>query len=318
MKNKQQPLIHFLFGSDEREKERYITRITSQYPDINTGFGIFKFDLKTDALTDIVSTARTFPFGSSLQIVSVRVSKKLLAADKKILEAYCKNPPEFTLIFFNITIDNSGMDSVDMGMNTVVFQSDAGAKDMRAVVVKRLKEEGKSIVRDALQVFLARCGKERSAVCQQLDYLLLYVGVREQVTVDDVCAVVRDVLSYDNFTLANAMVARQFDRVLAIVRDSIVSGMSVQDIMGMVRWQLRRMYEAKCLYMQGERSGAIAKQLRIGPSFIDGFMKNLNTFQLRDVERAIEYLTRLDYEIKTGKIDADIGIETYFIELVMV
>ncbi|MBN1493376.1 MAG: DNA polymerase III subunit delta [Candidatus Omnitrophica bacterium] len=305
--------IHLVTGSEDTLKQHYIQAIFDEHPSLDRELCVFKYDLKATGLEEIFSRARNVPFGSDVQIFIIRCSKELLKGEQALLEEYLNNPPGFTVLIFEGG-EQVGFKGLDRKGITVRFDSDKQAPNLRDIVVTRVKEEKKGISAAALRLFLERCGQEAERVYAYLDYLLLYTAHKELITDDDVKTVVSESISYGNYDLVNALVARQCDRMLEIFRDATENGMSPQDIMGMINWQLRRVYEAKIMLNNGNSRTEISKQLRIGHSFIDSFIHMIQKFDTSDIEKAIRNLAELDCAIKTGQSDALLGLEKYFME----
>jgi DNA polymerase III delta subunit len=308
-------LIHFLTGSEDSSKQKYVEEILLQHPDLNRDLCVFKFDLKVTPIEEVMSKARTFPFGSEVQIIMVRFGRKMNKAEMSILQEYLDGPVPFSIVICDGSDDIDFKDLDRKGITTR-FDSDKQVVDLRAIVLRRFKDENKRISSSALRLFLDRCGEEVGRVYTCLDYLILFAGDKGEITENDVRTVVAESISYGSFDLANALVAKQSDRVLEIFRDATEHGISPQDIMGMVHWQLRRVFEAKVMLFHGRSREDIRKELRIGPSFLDGFISTIQRFDMAAIEKAIRGLTDLDYAIKTGKSDVQLGLERYFLELV--
>jgi len=308
-------LIHFLLGSDNYQKETYIKTLLKNNPNLDVNFSVQKFDLKEQLLSEVFSQARTFPFGSSQQVFIVRLSKKLTVADKKLLGSFLEEPPAFTHIIFDIIDDAFDSKGVKGNSYCKVFDSNVGSDDVRSIILSRIKQAGKSITNEALRLLLKQYPGDSDWIINYLDYLLLYIGDRPEVNEGDVKTIVPETISYGSFDLVNALISRQFDRVLEIFRDSVEHGHSIHDVMGLIHWQLRRVYEAKLKLLAGENPQVIGKELRIGSFFLNNFLKDVNRFDLLQIEKALEELASLDDSIKTGKVTGSMAIEKYFVEM---
>ena len=135
------------------------------------------------------------------------------------------------------------------------------------------------------------------------------------IEVSDVKETVKESVTYGAFDLANALAEKNFDRVLEIARDYLDKGTSVQELLGSVHWQVRRLYLAKQLLEDKVDRKTFASTIRIGNYFVDGFIKKLGEFEKTQLELALSRLTDLDAHIKTGKVDPIIGLEKYFAEV---
>jgi len=307
------PSIHFLFGSNSSQKEQYLKRLLSKHPEIDAEFGLVKYDLKNQSLSEIFSQARTLPMGSSLQILRVRVSRKITTPEKKQIVAYAENPAPFSILLFEIMDASLDSKTASKIPGAVVYDSERSIEDPRRLILSELKEADKQITSQALNLFLSKCGGDSQWAASHVEHLVLYTGDRKMITEEDVGEIVPEALSYGSFDLVNALVSKQFDRVLEIFRDALDHGASPGDLMGLIHWQLKRLYEAKRFLLGGTSREVISKKLRIGSYFLNNFLRDVNRFNLADIEKAIEQLALLDFSIKTGKVEGKIGLEKYFV-----
>ena len=79
--------------------------------------------------------------------------------------------------------------------------------------------------------------------------------------------------------------------------------------------QFRIMYQAKELYSKGYSGNDIAKILDIHPYRIKLALEKNYNYSSKKLLSYLEALANLDYSIKTGMIDASLGLELFIMEV---
>lgn len=317
-KHSDEQRIYFLLGDEYTQKQEYIHSLVAACPGVSPEFGIFKADLKSDSLSETLSRARNLPLCSEKQLFIVTVPKKFTRQEKEQVVEYCVAAPSFSVLIFDCLQRDKLPTALEKNAAVVVYDSDREECPLEEVVQRRIQVRGKTIAADARAELIRRIGDDRDELLHAVEYLLLYVGTRGTITRQDVTALVAESLAYGDFDLVNALVSRDFNRALAIFRDMTETGSSVQEIMGVVLWQLKRIYRAQRMMMRQVPKQEIARALRIGPSFITAFLHNIKKFPYEHIIRAITQLAELDNAVKTGRVDEEAGLEAFFVRLTTV
>jgi DNA polymerase-3 subunit delta len=114
-------------------------------------------------------------------------------------------------------------------------------QDTEAFIRNRLREEGKTMTDDALEVFRELVAVDRREIANELEKLFLYVGKRREITGDDVraiCSASRPAVIWD---LVEALGARRAPAAIRALECLLEAGESPIGVLMMLAGQFRLM-----------------------------------------------------------------------------
>ena len=90
---------------------------------------------------------------------------------------------------------------------------------------------------------------------------------------------------------------------------------SVQDtaIISMLISKYQEMYNVNILLKGGLNQGALAELFGISPGRAFYMIKNAKSYHINNIKENLDLLNELELNIKSGKIDQNLGLELYFL-----
>jgi len=307
-------LIGDPFLLEEKEKE-LLAQIAAKHPG-----DIFRqsLSLEDNSLGSILTQARTFPFLAGSQFLRIGDIDRLRDDDVDMLDAYLKNPPPATYLVFeteNADLKNSiaaclrkygevvsltGKDRKAMGSRFIREKLKHSGKTMAPAVLRRLEE-----IIAAAPVFFDTV----------LDPLVTYACERTEITGEMLDLFEEKFSSADGFDLAGAIASRRTADALRLARELLDNNArDFPDLVGILHWQLRRMWQACVLLEEGESESFVLKKCRITHKQPGIFIKQVKGLERTKIESSIEGLFRLDWDFKTGQADGIAAIESWIIQ----
>jgi DNA polymerase-3 subunit delta len=133
------------------------------------------------------------------------------------------------------------------------------AQDLDALVRDMVREAGATITGEAREALVERLGADRALSRGEIEKLLLYVGTRREIGVEDVEAVVGDVseLAIERITFAAA--AGEVQRAVAECGRAVSAGESPQTIIAATQRHFQRLHRARAAV---DRGGSLDEALR--------------------------------------------------------
>jgi DNA polymerase-3 subunit delta len=175
------------------------------------------------------------------------------------------------------------------------------AQDLDALVRDMVRTAGAKISTDARQALVDRLGADRALSRGEIEKLLLYVGDRTEIGVEDVDAVVGDVseLALERITFAAA--SGQVQRAVTECGRAVSSGESPQSIIAAVQRHFQRLHRVRSAVDRGSSLEDALRQMRPPLHFKqkDAFAtqcRNWNTARLSDA------LTRISAAAKSARL----------------
>ena len=276
------------------------------------------FQLSEVSLEEILTQARTLPFLASAQVFRLREAEELKKADLELLAKYLEHPaPSSYLIFEADELDkNHGLVKTMETTGKVFFLEERQKKSVaQHFIQEKLKYAGKSISPAAL----ARLGEafEDNPIFlnSALDRLITYAGKKPQITEAMVEMFEENFNRINVFDLCQALAARETAKALRLLREWLDEESEDETkLVGLLHWQIRRLWLAKVLLEKGENPNQVFKKCKIPPYQTSSFMQQLQFFSREKIEQIAEDLFRLDGKLKTGQLDPAAALEAWLVQ----
>ncbi len=324
--NKHSHLI-LAVGDPYRSKDILEKKLAQLIPNSDSN-SLRRFYAKDADWNEILETARTFPFLSEKQVIWIKQAELMDEDDINLLDAYFSNPAPFTWFFFEADSlkDKKRLRNWIEKKNgeMFLFESEKGGRGQ-----KNRSDESRSFIREkmktlkiqaapgAIKMLEQSCGNHFLFLDHVLEKLSLKIGPGETFTEKDVEMLTEEMEDSTGFDLAEALASKKISRVMEIYF-SLYEGDPYQgpaELMGLLNWQIRRMYEAKRLLKRGASRQEISSKVRMSPYFFDRFMSQVNTFDEKKLEESFHLLFRTDQAVKTGKASVSASLEMLLLRL---
>lgn len=313
-------MIYAFYGNEPFLINKEISKIIK---DNNiSDFNISNYDLSEFSLQDIIDDALT---------VSLFDEKKAIVVNN----AY---------IFTGTTIKKDKEDNLDTLLEyfehinpdtVIIFISNSEKLDERKKIVKALhkyatiKEFSKNanpnnIVKEWLKdyqidykdinLLIDRVGTNLGILEQEVEKIKIYKDQDKKITKEDILSTTTKNIDVDIFELINKIVEHDTEHAIEIYYEMLKRNEEPIKILIILANQFRIMYQAKELYSKGYSGNDIAKILDIHPYRIKLALEKNYNYSSKKLLSYLEALANLDYSIKTGMIDASLGLELFIME----
>lgn len=313
-------MIYAFYGNEPFLINKEISKIIK---DNNiSDFNISNYDLSEFSLQDIIDDALT---------VSLFDEKKAIVVNN----AY---------IFTGTTIKKDKEDNLDTLLEyfehinpdtVIIFISNSEKLDERKKIVKTLhkyatiKEFSKNanpnnIVKEWLKdyqidykdinLLIDRVGTNLGILEQEVEKIKIYKDQDKKITKEDILSTTTKNIDVDIFELINKIVEHDTEHAIEIYYEMLKRNEEPIKILIILANQFRIMYQAKELYSKGYSGNDIAKILDIHPYRIKLALEKNYNYSSKKLLSYLEALANLDYSIKTGMIDASLGLELFIME----
>ena len=149
----------------------------------------------------------------------------------------------------------------------------------------------------------------------EVDKLLAYVNYARPVEVDDVeMAAAFASGQGDYFTFMDAIAARNGRKAMDMLQKLLDEQDAVPLFFSLVS-HFRLVLQAREIYEHGGKDETVAKRLHIHPYRAKKTTMQARSLSLAALEQMYLRLQQLDLEIKTGRIDGELALETLVLEL---
>ncbi len=281
------------------------------------------YDLENSSLKEIIDDASIMSlFGEKKAIIvensyifTGTTNKKFPEQDVDILLSYLQNINKDTYLFF--IINKESIDKRKKIVNELkkrgVIKEFAPLIEQKSYVMSMLKPY--QIEEKDASFLIDRVGNQLSILEQEIEKLKTYKNKDLQITRKDIVDVTCKTVDIDIFALIDNIVVKNKEKALESYTEMIKLGEEPIKIIIMLANQFRMMYQAKQLSKKGYSEKDIASSLNVHPYRIKLSLEKSHHFQETILLSYMKQLALLDYEIKSGKIDKNIGLELFILSI---
>lgn len=175
-----------------------------------------------------------------------------------------------------------------------------------------VKRRNATIDDDALELLLSRLDDSLNNVVLEVEKLCLY---NKHITYEIVDKLVSKPLDENVFALTSAILQRNRQKMFSIYKDLMILNEEPIKLIVLIAGQMRLIYQVKLLDRKGYNDKEIGKILGVNPYRLKYIRQEGKDFDLNELLECLDALSKLDVEIKTGKMDKKMGLELFMIRI---
>ena len=171
----------------------------------------------------------------------------------------------------------------------------------------------KTFAPGAMDLFLERTGSELRNIAMELNKLAAFTGSKREIDEQSIHAVTVRALHADIFALTDAAVLGNTPQAMTLLKDLLAAGEPALRILAMVGRQFRLLGEARDLITSGENN--LVSALKLHPYAAERLALQARKTDEARIRRAVDLLVRCELDIKSGRIEAVLALETLVVAL---
>jgi len=303
----------YLFYGDERYLVRhYADSLVTAIGDADNFEGAVPVE-------KIMMAADALPFFTEKRLVRVRDSKLLVSgrkADSEAMTAYLPQVPDSTiLIFMESEVDRRGRLFKKAAEIGVVMECETPSpQTLTAWLSRMFKERGKTIDPTAANLLLRYGAHNMTTLVQETEKLTAYVGENSSITTHDIQAICSPTLQTRVFDLIGAMGNARTPEALNMYHNMLIMKEQPLMILAMIIRQFRIILKVKAAEVKRMPKAQMTKALGLRSFVIDEALSQGRRFNIQRVINALEDCQDTDIKIKSGLINAEVGIELLILQ----
>lgn len=307
--------VYLLYGEERYLVEHY-TRVFSDKL-INADNLLMNqdvFDGKEIPADRIMDAANTLPFLCDVRLVYVRDSKLFTAGrknDTETLAAYLPNIPETTvLVFVETDVDKRNRLYKRVAeLGRVAEFVTPPDRELVEWIGNVFKKKGKQIRNENAVKLLRTVMRNMKALYVEADKLGDYVGDRTEITAMDIETVCSPSLETRVFDLVAAVGSGQTENAYRMYRNMLLMKEQPLMILTMIARQFKLILTCKNCMEKHMPPAAIARELELRSFVVDECLRQGRYYTTEQLLAALVDCQDTDILIKTGLLNADIGVE---------
>jgi DNA polymerase-3 subunit delta len=313
-------MIYLFYGPEEFARSEALAELKATIPpdlaDLNTAT-LDGRRLKLDAL---IAACEAFPFIADRRLVIVHnlLKHQKAGKDRDELRAYLERVPSTCELVF--------VESEDFDKRGALFVYLKKAASVREFVPK----EGADLTRwlgqraqlldvkldsAAAQRLISFAGNEGRALVNELEKLASYAGRGGRISAEQVDLLVQDGQEQNLFAFIDELSTRRRGAALQSLRRLLEDGQAATYLLFMIARQVRILLGVKELLAQRMRPDDIAAQLGQRPFVVRKAIEQARAFSDAELAQLHDRMLELDHATKTGRTEAETGLELLVAEL---
>ncbi len=307
------PLPVYMFSGEERFLiDEGVRIVKAKF--LEEGLKDFNYDVysASDIGADkVIDTAETLPVMAEKRVIVVKEADEWAAKDKEIITGYLKNPSHSTCLILTASkTDKREKFFTSIEKNGVVIVCQPLYKDgLRKWVIQRLRQSGKSIDKDALDILTEVAGNDMLSLNNDLEKLILYCNDRKTISTKDVEAVSSSMRSFSVFEVVNAIIDSRLKDAVFSLRRAIDDGEPPVRVFYFILREFRMMLKARTLIDAGKPQEEAAKLAGVPPFKVREFSQRIQKFSQTDLCILFDKLVSIDNRLKGSALKPAMVLE---------
>ncbi len=180
---------------------------------------------------------------------------------------------------------------------------------------KQAQSKGAEIAPAAAEELVAFVGGNLRLLDQEIDKLIAYVDRTQTITEKEVRLLVSYVQEANVFEMVDALGRRDGQLALTLLHRLLEDGNPPLALLGMIVRQFRIMIQVKELEQRGVSRSEIGARLNLHPFVVEKGGRQARNFSMQQLEQIYDKLVKTDWDIKTGRLDPILALDTLVIGL---
>ncbi len=297
------PALCYLYGEesflvDRLTKKLLDAAIDSSLKDFNLNV-FFGNEVKG---VEVADAALTLPMFADRRAVLVKRADLMKADALDALMTYIKNPAASTCLIFNgVKIDQRKKFFQELKkQNALIEFKKMYDNKLSAFIVAEATAQGKKIESSAADLLSFLIGNNLQELSSQIEKLVVYVGNRPGITLDDVRVLASSSKTFTVFELAGFLGLKDLSRSLKSLDTLIRNGDDIPMMIGALSRHFRQLWRILELVEKRMGQADISREVGINPYFIGDYLKQAQKFTKSGLDKIFKELYYCDLSSKTG------------------
>ena len=310
--------VYLLYGSETYLKLLYRNKLLKALgaTDDETHMNFTEFSGKNIDEKEIMSIADTMPFLADKRTVLITDSGFFKTSRDDLAEYIKDNIPDTTTIIFDereVDGKYKMFKAVKAAGSAVEFKT-PDEPEIRKWLMGGINREKKKIEPSVLAYFIQKTGVDMSNMSGELNKLLAYTMNKDEITKEDIDAIVVTSLSDRVFDMTDAMAEGKHQKALQIYYELLELKTPAQKTLPLVARQFNLMLQVKELKSKGYDDRQIADKTGIRPFFIGKYLNQARRYSAAELKEALDECVEATEKIRTGRIADNIALEMIIVK----
>ena len=305
---------YLLYGEEAYLKHQYKNKLKNALLPEDDTMNFSRFEGKGTEIPNVIDLAETMPFFAERRLIQIEDSGFFKNACPELAEYLPTMPPETYMVFVESEVDKRGkLYKAVKASGRIVELGRQDEKTLTAWILSQMKKEGKSIRRDALDLFLEKTGDDMENIANELEKLLCYTAGKDGVEytdVEEICTVTTENKIFD---MIRAVAEKRQKQAMDLYYDLLSLKEPPMRILFLIARQFNQMLQLKDLRAQGYDSQTVASKAGVAPFIAKRSLAQAAKFELPVLQQAVEDCVEMEQAVKSGKLGDRLAVEMLII-----
>ena len=275
------------------------------------------YDLTEDSLYSLIDELTTISLFGETKFVVAKNANEIIAKEQNGFKELLKTMNDqnsdnvLVLVFMgNVDFGNSQYQSLKRFATT--FDVRVKNLSLDEYAKKKLQEDG-FIINDAAMKLLVSYSDGITKLKNNIEQLECFKALEKEITEADIFKLIAAPLDDDVYALIEAVLSNNKKQMLKGYKDLKLRSILASNLVSLFINKFQEIYNVSILVQKGYNQASIADLLNVSSGRAYYMIKNAKSYNLSHIKKQLNLLYDLDYKIKTGQIDQDLGLELYFL-----
>lgn len=289
---------------------------------IKETFEVSSLDLSDVDCGSVLSELETIPFLTEKKVV---VLKNALLFSKQddgkyadTFLAYLKNPNQSTILIIEITEKPDAKDKVFKAIkkNSLYFSLDMlDDKNLISFTRKSFENDGYKIEQSLVSEVVRRCSNDLALLKSSIEKIKLFKLDSKVVKLEDINLLITKSVEDNVFDIVNAVLEHNVKKAYYLYQDLISNNYDVTQLVSLILNKFNEILLVKRLVDSRYSKEEIMQTFKVSSGRAYYMMKDASKITEETLKKQINSLCLLEYQIKSGQIDKNIGFEIYLTKI---
>lgn len=307
--------MYLIYGESFRLIEEEIEKI------IKDSNNKVEMDLMTTSLEDVLTEATYVSMFSEKKYIIVKNanffgSGKITDEEVDMFLEYMKNPVDLSVLLF-ITYEKIDMrkkiTKAFKEKYKIISVNATSFDDISLKVRNYVKKNKYTISSETIQYIMDCCQNNFDLVHNEINKLFLFYSSPQEIKLEDAKQIVSRSILDNNFKFVEAVIDKKMIKAIEILNDLYSLKVDPIALLMLLAREYRLLYSVRLLRSEGYSVSLISKELGLQDWQVDKLLRNCSKYSCDTLKIYLKELAKLDYQIKSGKIDKYLALKTFLL-----
>ena len=316
IKNKTFDRLYLLYGPESYERGRTLSALADAIAPSSDSFNRTVYDGRDMREEVILEQAETLPFFAERRVIILRETPYFKTAPDKLIDYLGQVPDYLTILISEEEVDKRSR--FYKAIKKYGYICECSRRDEETLahwLARRLRDNGRKMTENNIYFLIRRAGQDMGKLALETDKLIAYSEGREEITREDIEALVAPEVENRIFDMISAVSAGKKQEALGMYADLMALKEPPMRILILVERQYRHMLLIREMSAEGAGRAEMAARLKLPPFVVGKTQDLVRKMAPALLREKLAMTVKAEEDIKTGRLSDKMALELLLVEL---